>query len=292
MTDTFLSTHVTLSQINELEVLRISNSQASATVAIQGAQIIEYTPVGRENLLFVSAAENFKKDEAIRGGIPICWPWFGPHSTEENAPAHGFVRTAPWHYEIITDTADRTDIRFWLDTEGEQVGFPHKARVELLVSMGETLVVSLTTENQSDAPFSVSQALHTYFNCKDINDVRVLGLTGACYQNKLSNENAYIPTDFRFNQEIDWVVQEAGNPVGLRGLGNHAIKMTRMGSRSLILWNPWIDKSKTLSHFNAEDYQRMFCVETANASEDRRMIKTNATHVLMMEISAVDDEAS
>jgi glucose-6-phosphate 1-epimerase len=286
MTDTLLTPNITLSQANELTVLRIANKNACASIAVQGAHIFEYTPTDQQNLLFVSEAETFETGQAIRGGIPICWPWFGAHATEANAPAHGFVRTTPWQYDIIEDTDTRTDIRFWQETDGTDIGFPHKARVELLVSVGETLIVSLTTQNQSDTPFLISQALHTYFKCDDINQVKVHGITGACYQDKLTQQNLYVPSDFNFNREIDWVVQDQGEPVGFTGVGKHAIKLTRMGSRSLVVWNPWIAKSKTLSHFHAQEYLKMFCVETANTSEDSRLVKPNENHVMMMELSA------
>lgn len=284
MKEQLISTNVTLDQINELDVLRIHNTSASASIALQGAHIFEFTPVNGDNLLFVSAAEPFSSGSPIRGGIPVCWPWFGPH-TAPNAPAHGLVRDAIWDYEIVADSDSRTDVRFWLETTGDDEHFPVKARIELLASIGETLIVSLTTSNLDEQPFLVSQALHTYFRCENIDDVRLHGLTGACYLDKLTAENRYVPTEFRFNQEIDWVLREPGQPVGLTGLGHANIKLTRLGSRSLVIWNPWIAKSKKLSHFLAEEYRSMFCVETANVSEDSRLIKPKQNHVMLMEIS-------
>jgi glucose-6-phosphate 1-epimerase len=286
MTDTVLTPNITLSKANELDVLRIVNQSACATIALQGAHIFEYTPTGQQNVLFVSEAERFETGKAIRGGIPVCWPWFGAHTSDNGAPAHGFVRTAIWQYEVVLDTDSRTDIRFWQETMGNELGFPHKARVELLVSVGETLIVSLTTQNKSEEPFLISQALHTYFKCDEISQVQLHGITGACYQDKLTLENKYIPTEFRFDKEIDWVVQDQGQPVGFTGIGTQAIKLTRMGSRSLVIWNPWVEKSKSLSHFHPEDYKKMFCVETTNTSEDSRLVKPRDNHVMVMEISA------
>ncbi len=285
MTDTVLSSHVTLSRINQLDVLRIQNNQASATVALQGAHLIEYTPADGDNLLFVSKAETFEQNKAIRGGIPICWPWFGPHTQNTAAPAHGFVREALWDYEVIEDQAERTDIRFTFLTKGTEVGFEYKAKAELLISIGKTLVMSLTTMNLDNKPFSVSQALHSYFNCEDITKVKLHGLTGACYFDKISEQNAYVPTEFQFDREIDWVVRDQGEPIALTGLGQAPFQLNRLGSGSVIVWNPWIEKAKTLSHFLADEYQSMFCVETANASEDARLIKANDKHALVMELN-------
>ncbi|EAR10525.1 D-hexose-6-phosphate mutarotase [Reinekea blandensis] len=285
MTDQFISTHITLSQLNELPVLRIHNKQANATIALQGAHLIEYSPVGGTNLLFVSEAETYQQGQAIRGGVPICWPWFGPHRNQPDAPAHGFVRTCEWSHEIVADEPDRTDIRFFLITDGSDPGFPYAARVELLVSIGATLVMSLSTENLGDEPFLISQALHSYFRCNNIDDVRLHGLSGACYNDKVTGENAYVPSDLVINREIDWVIQDSGEAIALIEAGQPRFKLSRIGSRSVILWNPWIEKAKTLSHFNEEEYRQMICIEAANATEDSRLVKPRQSHVLVMEVA-------
>ncbi len=286
MTEQCLSSYVSVSQINELDVLRIRNAEANATIALQGAHLIEFSPLDNPNNLFVSSAEKFEKGKAIRGGIPICWPWFDAHKDNKEAPNHGFARTSIWQYEIVGENDSRTDIKLWLDTDGTETGFPFRARAELLVSIGKTLVISLATYNLSEQPFLLSQALHTYFPCQDIANVEIHGLHGVCYNDSLTGENAYFPSDFRFNQEIDWVLQEAGKPVVFSGLGQADIKLTRMGSRSLVVWNPWIEKSKRLSQFQADEYKKMFCVETTNVSEDSRLIKPNESHILMMELTS------
>lgn len=286
MTDQFISTHITLSHLNELPVLRIHNAQANGTIALQGAQLIEYTPVNGENLLFISQAETFCQGEAIRGGVPICWPWFGPHRSEPDAPAHGFVRTQEWSYEIVADKPDRTDIRLYLITDGNDTGFPYQARVELLISIGASLVMSLKTDNLDERPILISQAMHTYFKCDDIADVRVHGLKGACYNDKVTGKNGYIPSEFSIDRETDWIVQESGQPIGISESGKPRVKMTRIGSRSVVLWNPWTEKSRTLSHFQDDDYRRMICVETTNATEDSRLIKPRRSHIMIMELSA------
>jgi len=283
MTETAISAHVSISTVNQLEILRIQNNAASASIAIQGAHIFEYTPINEKNLLFVSKAEPFNSESAIRGGIPVCWPWFGPH--KEGHGQHGLVRTALWQYEIVSDTAQRTDLRFWIELDGSDIGFPHKAKAELFVSIGKTLVVSLTTTNLDNAPILISQALHSYFVCQDISDVRVHGLAGAVCFDSVSRKNVYVPHEFIFNKETDWIIRDKGQPLAFTGLGQHPIKLTRMGSRSIVVWNPWIEKSKTLSQFVAPEFQQMFCIETGNVSEDSRMIKPGKTHVMLMELS-------
>lgn len=280
-----LSQHVALSTINELPVLNIQNHQASACIAIQGAHVIEYTPTNKANVLFVSNEEPYIKGKAIRGGIPVCWPWFGAHETLSDVPAHGFVRDKDWHYEIVSDSLDRTEIRFSFVTEGDQPGFPYSARCELLVSIGETLLMSLTTHNTGDKPFEISQALHSYFQCADIQEVRIKGLKDCQFIDSLTDSVYSLKKKFTFEQEVDGVVLDRGQPVELKGLGQSSVTLTREGSNSLVLWNPWIEKSKRLSSFDALDYLRMFCVEATNTSEDSRLVKPGKSHTLFMEIS-------
>ena len=279
-----LSQHVALSTINELPVLKIQNQQASACIAIQGAHLIEYTPTNKANVLFVSNEEPYIKGKAIRGGIPICWPWFGAHETLSDVPAHGFVRDKDWQYEIVSDSLERTDIRFSFTTEGEQAGFAYPARCELLVSIGETLLMSLTTNNTGDKPFEISQALHSYFQCADIQDVRIKGLKNSQFLDQLSDSVYELKKSFKFEQEVDGIVLDRGQPVELKGLGQSTVTLIREGSNSLVLWNPWIEKSKRLSSFDALDYLRMVCVEVTNTSEDSRLVKPGKSHTLFMEI--------
>ena len=288
MSDQSLSQYVTLSQLNELAVLRISNREASAKLALQGAHLIEFARQQQPNCLFVSSQERYQHGKAIRGGIPVCWPWFGKHADNPAAPAHGFARTAEWQYEIVADTAERTDIKLWLDTDGNDANFPFRAHVELLVSIGQTLILSLSTINRDDKAFLISQALHSYYPCQAIDQVRIHGLHGAFYNDSRSGTNAYFPSNFQFDREIDWIVLEPGKPVGFSGLGQASMKLTRIGSRSLVVWNPWIEKSQQLSQFHPEEYRRMFCVETANVSEDSRLIKPGKSHVMMMELTLDD----
>ncbi|MBL7005273.1 MAG: D-hexose-6-phosphate mutarotase [Gammaproteobacteria bacterium] len=288
MTENFLSSHLTLDKINQLDVLRIQNKAASAVIAVQGAHIFEFTPTEGHNLLFVSEAENFETGKAIRGGIPICWPWFGAHKEVKEATAHGFVRNQPWQYKLVHDSENRTDIKFWFETSGTDVGFEHQARVELLVSIGDTLQVSLTTHNLDTHPFIISQALHSYFNCQNISDVRIFGIEGFRYLDSVTQKSNCVPNDFSFDREIDWIVIDQGQAIELSGLAQPSIRLSRSGSRSLVIWNPWIEKSKTLSQFHKFDYKKMFCLETTNISEDSRLVKPNASHLMKMELTTVN----
>ena len=290
MTPTALSSTVSLDQFQDLKCLRIQNDSACATIFLQGAHLTEYSPIGQTNLLFVSEQETFSVNEPIRGGVPICWPWFGSHPTEASAPFHGLVRTCEWQYEIIRESQQRTDILLSIETNGEDFGFPYLAKAELLISIGQSLVMSLTTTNLGDSPFALSQALHTYFPCPDVEQVTLTGLAGRQTLNKLTNTSMEFPKNFSFDQEVDWIVMDEGQPLLLTGAVKQPIQLTRLGSRSVVVWNPWQDKAKTLSNFHPDEFKKMFCIETANAADDARLLKPKQTHAMAMEIATLDDQ--
>ncbi len=280
-----VSAHVTLEQVNELAVLRIKNAAASASIAIQGAHIFEYCATGREPMLFVSSAEPFKKGSAIRGGIPVCWPWFGPHSFDKEAPAHGFVRNVDWEWEVVSDTEELTEIRFTQQSQGKSHHYPFQAKVELLARIGNTLEVSLTTTNLGKKPLPLSQALHTYFNCKEIENVRLHGFEGFTFVDSLTDERVVLGKEMLFDQEVDGVVLDQGQELRFAGLGQGDVTMARTGSRSVVVWNPWIAKSITLGSFNDDDYLRMFCVETTNTDADSRILPARGSHTMSMTLA-------
>lgn len=266
--------------------LTIENQAGRAELFTQGAHLTSFQPQGQPDLLWVSGAETYQPGRAIRGGIPICWPWFGDHDSVPEAPAHGVARTRVWDWQLLAESDQRTDLKLWLETDGSDLGFPYQARAELLLSVGNSLVMALTTTNLSSQPFQLSQALHSYFPVTDLSRAAIAGLDGQFYLDKLTGHTATWPTQFRVDQEVDRVVLDRGEPVRLNRGDGHITRIKRQGSRSMVVWNPWIEKSKTLSSFYPDDFQRMLCLETANAAEDARLLKPGHSHTLLCEISS------
>lgn len=265
--------------------ISIENQAARAELYTQGAHLTAYQPQDQPDLLWVSSAETYQAGRAIRGGIPLCWPWFGDHPQHAEAPAHGLARTRVWDWELLAENEQRTDLRLWLETDGSDAGFPYRARAELLVSVGDSLVLALTTQNLSKQPFQLSQALHSYLPVNDLGRAAIAGLDGHFYHDKLTGQSATWPTGFRVDREVDRIVLDRGETVRLNRGDGQITSIKRQGSRSMVVWNPWVDKSKTLSNFNDDDYQRMLCLEAANAAEDARLLKAGHSHTLICEIS-------
>lgn len=274
-----------------LQRLRVINELATAELYLQGAHLTSFRPHGQDDLLWVSQAEAFQSGQAIRGGIPVCWPWFGPHPDSALYPSHGLVRTALWNWEAIRDDARVSQLRLWLETDGTDPGFAHRARVELVVTVAASLTLRLITTNLGHSPFTLSQALHSYLPITSPDSVRLTGLSGYPYLDKLTGTRQPWPQSFAVNQEIDRIVLDEGQPVILDEPGKVRRIIRREGSRSLVVWNPWIDKSRTLSNFNDDDYRSMLCLEAANAADDCRQLLPGEHHQLTTELGLITTDA-
>lgn len=272
-----------------LDRLVIQNRQAQATLYLQGAHLTSYQPRQGTDLLWVSPAESYQPGQAIRGGIPVCWPWFGAHPERNNAPSHGLVRTAIWDWTLIHDEPERTELRLHHETDGSHPAFPYRARVELTVDIGTTLALRLTTHNRDTQPLPLSQALHSYFPVKDLDRLRLHGLAGHVYFDKVIGEQGHWPETFRVDREIDRIVNDSGEAIHISQAGKPNIRIDRHGSRSVVVWNPWIDKSRALSNFNDDDYRHMLCLESANVGSDARLLPPGASHSLGTEIRSTTE---
>jgi glucose-6-phosphate 1-epimerase len=256
-----------------LPLISIENPHASATISAHGGQVLSYRPsMCAEDLLFVSKHAYFQAGKAIKGGIPVCWPWFGPDPEQRGRPDHGFVRARGWRL-LSTETRvdDSTRIRLGTrDDETTRALWPHPFALEIEVTVGETLKVVLTTHNTGDTPISLTQALHSYFRVGDVRRAQVLGLAGHDYLDKVAggaraHQSGPINVDGAVNRIYLDTVDEL--VVDDPSLGR-TIHIEREGSRSAVVWNPWVEQSREMGDFGDEEYLSMICVETTNAAED------------------------
>lgn len=270
---------------NGFAYLEIQNSLASAKIALQGAHIFHYERVGEKPILWLSEISDFEDGKSIRGGVPVCWPWFGIPK-DDNLPQHGFARTAVWSL-ITSDEVDagRTELTLKLTDSKESLNlWPHRFELELHVVITDSLIIELKTTNLDDKDFEITQALHTYFDISHISDVSIEGLDKKPYLDALSMETKVQSGDILFDQEIDRVYQSVDGKILLKDK-NRTISIKNDGSSSAVIWNPWIDKCKRMSAMKDDDYNHMVCIESANAFDDYRVIKPNESHTLRATIS-------
>lgn len=260
----------------------------TAVVSLQGAQVLSFVPRGLGEVLWLSPVARLGAGKAVRGGIPVCWPWFGPHPHEDSKPAHGFVRARNWSVAEVAGDGDEARIALAFEDFDEAL-WPHKAALQLEVTLGETLRVALTTLNAGAAPFLLTQALHTYFRVGDIADVRVEGLEGSPYIDQLqAGRVCKSSRPIGIDAEVDRIYQDTADRVCVHdGAVGRVIEITKTGSRSTVVWNPWIEKSARLGDMGEDGYRRMVCVETANAGRDVVTLESGAHHTLSLNIRAL-----
>lgn len=267
-----------------LPFIKVENEYASALISIYGAQVLSYKlklkDGGNNELLFVSESAYFEEGKAIKGGIPICWPWFGRDPENLGRQMHGFARNMLWQLEDTSSTsADDTKIALSLtESKDSYKLWPHDFKVILTITIGKSLHLSLQTENTGKEAFTITQALHTYFSIADIQQVQLEGLDGVQYLDMVNGANkTEVQLDgVNVNQEVDRIYTDAPNYATLIDTkSQREVTIKTSGSKTTVVWNPWIDISKSSGDLNDDAYQRFICVETANAAEDVVVIEPN-----------------
>jgi D-hexose-6-phosphate mutarotase len=273
----------------ELIILEGKNKFANFALSLHGAHVTSYQPTGsRENILWLSKESNFKKDKPIRGGIPICWPWFGPHPEDSTKPSHGFARLADW---TLTETAllengtVTVTLELTSDCETRKL-WPYEFKLQNKITIGDTLKLELITKNRDSKPFTITSALHSYFNICDIRNISIHGLDNTQYIDSMDNDKIKTQEGaVTFNSEVDRVYIDTTERSIISDQGySREISIAKQGSRSTVVWNPWIEKSRRMSDFGNDEYQTMVCVETTNALSDNITINPDKEHSLICEI--------
>ena len=266
--------------------IEIQNSSACAKVALQGGHLFQYQRKGKSPLLWLSEKSHFKTGKAIRGGIPLCWPWFGSDATDDTLPQHGFARTALFEF-VSGDELDENTSEIILkltSSERTLALWPYAFELLLQITVGRELSVALTSQNCGTEPFSISSALHSYFAVSDISQVSVQGLESTSYWDKLTGETKIQQGLLRINEEVDRVYQKPGNPLLLVD-NERTIQIVSKGSASAVVWNPWKEKTKGMADMEEAGYKRMLCVETANVLDDAQRVEPGAEHSLELVVS-------
>jgi glucose-6-phosphate 1-epimerase len=253
--------------------IKVTTDQAEALISIYGGQVLSFQPKGaNDDLLFVSENAYYTPGKAIKGGIPICWPWFGPDPEGQGRPNHGFVRNRLWQVigtEAIGDSATRIVLGL-SDTEDTRELWPHPFELRLEITVGSILNLALVSRNLGDRPYTLTQALHSYFTVGDITQTKVLGLDGTSYIDKV-DENKVKPQsgDVEVTAEVDRIYQAVPSELTIvDGALNRRLRINSSGNQTAVVWNPWVELSAKSGDLAADDYTRFICVETTNAADD------------------------
>ena len=273
----------------DFTAVKLSNSFGEADLTLYGAHVMSYTPAGAAPVLWMSEKSMFTAGEPIRGGIPVCWPWFGPDVTGKFG-GHGYARVSLWSMVAASQTADgETSVTLALSDKDVDAKFaPQAFKLELTVTLGAALNVVLKINNTGSENLAYSGALHSYFNVADSAAIKVLGLENCEYSDKVVNVEGVQNGAIIIDREIDRVYRNTTGVVNVEDpVLKRTIRIAKSGSTSTVVWNPWIEKSIKMPDFGNEEYHTMVCVEAANASAaaDDRVLAPGAVAELQQTIS-------
>lgn len=293
--------HVETVKLDELNCWRIRHGQAELLVAQQGAHILSYQLAGQPPLIWLNDEAVFKTGKSIRAGVPVCWPWFGnfarnPQSVQamrqggEPAAAHGLVRATDWELLGIETEGESLLVELQLPIpEGGLPGWPHQVELKLGIRLDEQLHISLTSRNLGSDTVSISQALHSYFAVSDVRTVHVEGLDGLSYIETLDDWKTLQQSgDLHFTGETDRIYLDPPPRLSIVDPAwERRIQLTSSGSRSAVIWNPWIARAEQFSDMANDGWQRMLCIETANVMDDVVHLAPGASHTLGVSVTSV-----
>jgi glucose-6-phosphate 1-epimerase len=281
--------HTEQIEAHGIPALRLRASGSEALVFLQGAHVASFRTAEHGELLWLSEHAVFAPGKAIRGGIPICFPWFGAHPTSTSLPAHGFARTRPFTLVSSEASGDAVIAELLLESDDETLAFfPHPFAARLRVSVGRELSVAFEVENTGPAAFDYEIALHTYLAASDSRQVEVEGLAGSRYDDKVSGQRGLVqgPEPLRFVGETDRVYESSERVTVLDLAQERRLIVDKTSSSTTVIWNPWIDKARRMSDFGDDEWQRMLCVEAANTGAARIHLPPQARHITTTIISA------
>lgn len=284
---TALSDCVTIVEKDSVKIIRVDHEKASAGIALHGGHVVSFKPKDQDDLIWMSNKAIFDGKTALRGGIPVCWPWFGRIA----APAHGFARNSEW--ELIehreNDHGVIVELGLMATEESHQL-WPHLFSARLTVEITERLKVTLKVENIDEAAWTFSGALHTYLNLGDIELVKTTGM-GPEYIDSLQNDEVIIGgNELILTDTIDRVYTQPESAIFVSDpLLHRTLKVENLGHNSAVLWTPWYEGAKGMRDMEDNGYKTFLCVESALHAptlEQGKTLHPGENHELVTIISA------
>lgn len=278
---------LSLVDIQGFPAWKVETPLATAAISVFGGQLLSFIPKGGQDVLWLSPSAQ-PLPTPIRGGSPVCWPYFGKQGQGGDVPSHGFVRNVPWTLQQATRDADGSIVLSLAPPALENLDL----RLSMQLRIGRTLEQRLVTENTGTQPVTFTQALHNYFRVSDAMQVSVSGLDGLTYLDKFENyatpriqQGDWSLNDPRDPGRSDRIYTQAGGRYVLKDPGlKRSIEITTQGSRSLVAWNPGQAGAAKMADVGAgwKDY---VCLEAANAGPDVVTLAPGARHVLQQTLA-------
>lgn len=279
-----------------LTVVRVVIPSCTAEAYLHGGQLTSWRPADQEPVIWLSERSHFKAGAAIRGGLPICFPWFGSGADGRYFPPHGVARLSTWELVEVTPIADSIRLRFHLDghdaidLNGTSLGIDGLDRdwaADVTYTVGEVLDIDLRIEAYADrtTPFTFEEALHTYLNVGNARKISIEGLDGCRYHDKVVDNDFTQRGSLVVLGETDRVYDHEGavsvkDPALKRTLG-----ITKRGSARTVIWNPFVSKAAKMNDFGDDEWQEMLCVEAANLGARAITLQPGRSHTMHQRIA-------
>lgn len=270
-------------------VAHLNSGKAKASVFLYGAHIASFCPGGEEEVLWMSNHTSYTEGKPIRGGIPLCFPWFGAPSTETNFPKHGFARLMHWGVSQTALLADgKVQITLFLESSDETWYFwPHEFKAELTISLGSDLHSALKVINTGTLPLRYSAALHTYFKVGNLNAIAIEGLSGTLFYTQGSTEQHFQTEPFlSIDRPLDRCYINHCQATLIHDASmNRTLVADKQGSEVTVVWNPGEATSRLIDDIHPNGYLEFVCVEAANTYDDTIDLDPGEWHLTAVRIS-------
>ncbi|MGA2810764.1 MAG: D-hexose-6-phosphate mutarotase [Candidatus Acidiferrum sp.] len=270
-------------------VLRIATEKCLAAIHLHGAQVTSWKPAGTGEVIFLSSKARFAEGQAIRGGIPICFPWFRAKADDPRAPQHGFARTRLWALDSV-ENRGAEGIAVAMSTASDPATrelWPHDFRARLSATFGSKLQLEFAVTNTGARPFRYEEALHTYHHVGDVRKARVRGLEGASYlDNTDGNREKKQTGEVSIPRAADMAY--LASPHALELLDpelKRSIHIVKQNSASTVIWNPGEDAAQKMSDLGAREWEKFLCAEGANILADAVELGAKENHTMAVTIS-------
>jgi glucose-6-phosphate 1-epimerase len=281
--------HTEQIEAHGLKALRLRACGSEALVYLQGAHVASFRTPEHGELLWMSEKAIYAPSKPLRGGVPLCFPWFGAHPSNTGLPPHGFARTRDWRFEGSEMRGDNVvaELSLVSDEQTLQV-FGHEFMARLRVSVGRELSMAFEVENTGASTFDYELALHTYLGVSDVQQIRIAGLAGARYDDKVSGARGVIEgaEALRISGETDRVYESTARVSIEDPARKLRLIVDKTSSSTTVLWNPWHEKAKRMADFGDDEWPSMLCVEAANTSPHAIHLVPQSRHTTTTIISA------
>jgi len=280
-----LSKSVTLkTNAQGFEFIIIDHQNFDAAFTLHGGHLIHFQKKHQKPLIYLSKTAVFNPSKAIRGGIPICWPWFGQPRQQlaEPLPSHGFARTSEWTVNNIKEDGHTIKLEFSLTAnEKTKQLWNNDFQLTLKASLGDFIELSLVTENTGSSNFTYSGALHTYLHIANTEQSSIKGLAEDYTDSLDAGKSKKSPTLLTINAELDAIYQMNQDDLVVNDGGNQRrVIVTNSGNDSVVVWNPWINKAASFVDMPDDGYQTMLCIESAITEQNGVLVEAGQAHTL------------